>query len=115
MSTRGFSFGRFAAVFTKEFVQMRRDRITFGMMIGVPMMQLVLFGYAINSDPKHLPAALVMGENSTFARSIVSAMERTDYFRFREAPLTERDADWMLKTGEIQFAVTLPPHFSADI
>jgi ABC-2 type transport system permease protein len=110
-----FSIGRFAAVFMKEFVQMRRDRITFGMMIGVPMMQLILFGYAINSDPKNLPAALVMGENSTFARSIVSAMEQTDYFRFRDAPVTEREADWLLKTGEIQFAITIPPHFSDDV
>jgi ABC-2 type transport system permease protein len=110
-----FSLNRFIAVFMKEFVQMRRDRITFGMMIGVPMMQLVLFGYAINSDPKNLPAALVMGENSTFARSIVSAIENTDYFRFRDAPVTEAEADWMLRTGEIQFAVTIPPHFSDDL
>jgi ABC-2 type transport system permease protein len=110
-----FSLGRFAAVFMKEFVQMRRDRITFGMMIGVPMMQLVLFGYAINSDPKHLPAALIMGEDSTFARSIVSAIEQTDYFRLAPAPVTEREADWMLKTGEIQFAISIPAHFSADL
>jgi ABC-2 type transport system permease protein len=110
-----FSVSRFIAVFMKEFVQMRRDRVTFGMMIGVPMMQLVLFGYAINSDPKHLPAALVMGENSSFARSIVSAIENTDYFRFLDAPITESEADWMLKTGEIQFAITIPPHFSDDL
>ena len=69
---------RLWAMIRKEFVQMRRDRITFGMMIGVPLLQLVLFGFAINSDPKHLPAALVMGEDSIFARSIVSAVERTD-------------------------------------
>src|SRR5712691_10204773 len=94
-----FSAGRFLAVFAKEFVQMRRDRITFGMMIGVPLMQLVLFGFASNSDPKHLPAALVMGENSIFARSIVSAIEHTDYIRLMDAPVTERQADWMLKTG----------------
>jgi ABC-2 type transport system permease protein len=110
-----FSVSRFIAVFMKEFVQMRRDRVTFGMMIGVPMMQLVLFGYAINSDPKHLPAALVMGENSSFARSIVSAIENTDYFHFLDAPITESEADWMLKTGEIQFAITIPPHFSDDL
>ncbi|MES1152023.1 MAG: ABC transporter permease, partial [Dongia sp.] len=79
--SRAFSLGRFAAVFTKEFVQMRRDRITFGMMIGVPLLQLVLFGFAINSDPKHLPAVLVMGEDSIFARSIVSTIEHTDYIR----------------------------------
>jgi ABC-2 type transport system permease protein len=110
-----FSLSRFFAVFMKEFVQMRRDRVTFGMMVGVPMMQLVLFGYAINSDPKHLPAALVMGENSTFARSIVSAIENTDYFRFLDAPVTEREADWMLKTGAVQFAVTIPPNFSESL
>jgi ABC-2 type transport system permease protein len=110
-----FSITRFAAVFVKEFVQMRRDRITFGMMIGVPMMQLILFGYAINSDPKHLPAALVMGENSAFARSIVSAIEQTDYFRLLPAPITEREADRLLKTGAIQFAITIPPHFSDDL
>lgn len=113
--SRLFSFNRFVAVFMKEFVQMRRDRVTFGMMIGVPLMQLVLFGYAINSDPKDLPAALVMGENSAFARSIVSAIENTDYFRFLDAPVSEHDADRMLKTGEIQFAVTIPPHFSDDV
>jgi ABC-2 type transport system permease protein len=110
-----FSISRFAAVFMKEFVQMRRDRVTFGMMIGVPMMQLILFGYAINSDPKHLPAALVMGENSGFARSIVSAIEHTDYFRVLPAPITESEADRMLKTGAIQFAITIPPHFSDDL
>ena len=115
MSGRAFSPGRFVAVFTKEFVQMRRDRITFGMMIGVPLLQLVLFGFAINSDPKHLPAALVMGEDSIFARSIVSAVEHTDYIRLMPAPVSEREADRLLKTGDIQFAITIPPHFSADL
>jgi len=110
-----FSLRRFLAVFAKEFVQMRRDRITFGMMIGVPMLQLVLFGYAINSDPKNLPAALVMGEDSVFARSIVSAVEHTDYLRLLPAPVSEKEADWMLKTGDIQFAITIPPHFSDDL
>jgi ABC-2 type transport system permease protein len=57
---------RFLAVFIKEFVQMRRDRITFAMMVGVPLMQLILFGYAINSDPKSLPTAVVMGDSSPF-------------------------------------------------
>ena len=110
-----FSLGRFSAVFTKEFVQMRRDRITFGMMIGVPLLQLVLFGFAINSDPKYLPAVLVMGEDSVFARSIVSTIERTDYLRFAPAPVSEREADRLLKTGDVQFALTIPPHFSNDL
>jgi len=115
MSGHTFSLGRFAAVFNKEFVQMRRDRVTFGMMIGVPLLQLVLFGFAINSDPKHLPAAMVMGEDSIFARSIVSAVEHTDYIRLMPAPVSEREADRLLKTGDIQFAITVPPHFSADL
>jgi ABC-2 type transport system permease protein len=110
-----FSPHRFFAVFAKEFVQMRRDRITFGMMIGVPMMQLVLFGFAINSDPKNLPAVLVMGEDSVFARSIVSAIEHTDYIRLIGPPVDERQADRMLKTGDVQFAITIPPHFEADV
>jgi ABC-2 type transport system permease protein len=110
-----FSLGRFAAIFTKEFVQMRRDRITFGMMIGVPLLQLVLFGFAINSDPKHLPAVLVMGEDSIFARSIVSTVEHTDYIRLAPAPVSAQEADRLLKTGDVQFAFTIPPHFSADL
>src|SRR2546423_11753164 len=108
-----FSPARFWAIVVKEFVQMRRDRLTFGMMIGVPLLQLVLFGFAINSDPKHLPAALVMGEDSIFARSIVSTVEHTDYIRLMPVPVSEREADRLLKTGEIQFAITVPPHFSA--
>ena len=69
-----FSFSRFLAVLAKEFIQMRRDRLTFGMMMGVPLMQLLLFGYAINTDPKDLPAVAVVGENSNFARSLLSAL-----------------------------------------
>ena len=72
---------RLIAVFIKEFVQMRRDRITFAMMVGVPLMQLILFGYAINSDPKALPTAVVIGDSSTFARTFVTALQNSDYFR----------------------------------
>jgi ABC-2 type transport system permease protein len=115
MSGGLFSLRRFAAVFTKEFVQMRRDRITFGMMIGVPLMQLVLFGFAINSDPKHLPAVLVLGEDSSFARSIVSTVEHTDYIRIAPQPVSAAEADRLLKTGAVQFALTIPPHFAEDV
>jgi ABC-2 type transport system permease protein len=79
---------RFLAVFIKEFVQMRRDRITFAMMVGVPLMQLILFGYAINSDPKALPTAVVMGDSSTFGRSIVTALQNSEYFRIVGPPVT---------------------------
>ncbi len=108
-------WSRFLAVFIKEFVQMRRDRITFAMMVGVPLMQLVLFGYAINSDPKALPTAVVMGENTTFARSIVTALQNSAYFKMTGAPVSEAEADRMLRLGEAQFVVTIPTDFTRDV
>lgn len=108
-------WSRFLAVFIKEFVQMRRDRITFAMMVGVPLMQLVLFGYAINSDPKALPTAVVMGENTTFARSIVTALQNSAYFRMTGAPVSEAEADELLRLGAVQFVVTIPVDFTRDI
>ena len=83
-----FAFHRFVAVLMKEFVQMRRDRLTFAMMIGVPIMQLVLFGYAINMDPKALPAAVVSADSSPFSRSLVRALENTGYFKIVAQPAT---------------------------
>jgi ABC-2 type transport system permease protein len=108
-------WSRFLAVFIKEFVQMRRDRITFAMMVGVPLMQLILFGYAINSDPKSLPTAVVMGENSTFARSIVTALQNSAYFKIDGPPVSEAEADRLLRLGEVQFVVTIPVDFTRDI
>ena len=70
-----FSWHRFIAVLVKEFVQMRRDRLTFAMMVGIPIIQLVLFGFAINADPRALPAAVLSADNSVFSRSFVRAVE----------------------------------------
>ena len=108
-------WSRFLAVFIKEFVQMRRDRITFAMMVGVPLMQLILFGYAINSDPKALPTAVVMGENTTFARSIVTALQNSAYFKMDGPPVSEAEADKLLRLGEVQFVVTIPVDFTRDV
>ena len=83
---RGLSLRRVWAVLAKEFLQLRRDRLTFAMMIGVPVMQLVLFGFAINMDPKGLPAAIVATESSPFTRSLARALENTGYFRFVAQP-----------------------------
>ena len=88
MTRFGFSLGRFRAVLVKEFIQMVRDRLTFAMILGVPIMQLILFGYAINADPRALPTAVVLGDNGTFARAIVRALENTDYFRVTDQPRT---------------------------
>ena len=71
---------RWWGIVLKEFLQLRRDRITFGMVLGIPIIQLVLFGYAINTDPKHLPTAVVMADHSEFTRSYLAAMKTSGYF-----------------------------------
>ena len=76
-----FSLTRWWSIVLKEFLQLRRDRVTFGMMIGVPLLQLVLFGFAINSDPKHLPTAVLVADQSIFSRDFVTALENSGYFR----------------------------------
>ena len=107
-----FSGARFLAMVTKEFVQMRRDRLTFAMMIVVPIMQLVLFGFAINMDPKGLPAAVVAAEPSPFSRALVKALEHTGYFRVVETPGSVAEADRLMRLGRVQFVVQLPEDFS---
>ncbi len=106
---------RFIAVLMKEFVQMRRDRLTFAMMIGVPIMQLVLFGYAINTDPKALPAALVTAESSPFSRSLVRALENTGYFRIVATPASVDEADRLIALGKVQFVLQIPEDFSRRV
>jgi ABC-2 type transport system permease protein len=82
------------------------------MIIGIPILQLVLFGYAINSDPKSLPAAVVDYDRSEFSRSIIRALENTRYFTVTQTPAGEDDADRLLAAGDVQFAVVFPPDFS---
>ncbi|HYC35721.1 MAG TPA: ABC transporter permease [Usitatibacter sp.] len=110
--TSMFAWHRFLAIMTKEFVQMRRDRLTFAMMIGVPVMQLVLFGFAINMDPKGLPAAVVSAESSVFSRTLVRALENTGYFRVHALPASLAEADRLLARGEVQFVLHVPADFS---
>ncbi len=110
-----FALHRFLAVLMKEFVQMRRDRLTFAMMIGVPIMQLVLFGYAINMDPKGLPAAVVSAEASPFSRSLVRALENTGYYKVVALPRTVDEADLLLQRGEVQFVLQVPEDFSRKL
>jgi ABC-2 type transport system permease protein len=109
---RLFAWQRFLAVLTKELVQVRRDRLTFAMMIGVPVMQLVLFGYAINMDPKGLPAAVVAADPGPFTRSFVRALENTGYFRIVAQPAGVAESDRLLAEGEVQFVLHVPADFS---
>ena len=111
----GISRARINAVFLKELVQMRRDRLTFAMILGIPIIQLVLFGFAINSDPKHLPTALNVQDPSVFSRRVVSALENTGYFRIVRSGVSEAEADALLASGAVAFVVSVPPDFSRKL
>ncbi len=110
-----FSVARLYAVILKEFIQLRRDRLTFAMMIGVPLMQLTLFGFAINSDPKQLPTIVVAQEHTVFTRSVVHAMQNSGYFRIVASTDDPRVADAALASGTAQFALTVPAGFARDL
>jgi len=110
MST-GFSPRRVYALVLKEFLQAIRDRMTFAMMVGIPVLQLVLFGYAINSDPRALPTAVIAADNGAFARSIVSAFENSTYYRVVAHPRTVGEADRLMARGEVQFIIRFPEDF----
>ncbi|NBR08670.1 MAG: ABC transporter permease [Opitutaceae bacterium] len=112
MNPPRFTFHRFWAIVLKEFIQMKRDRVTFGMMIGIPLMQLIIFGFAINADPKHLPAAIRSADQGPFARTLIVALKNSGYFNLvREAP-TESEAQRLLQLGDVQFIINIPEDFS---
>ena len=106
---------RTLAVLLKEFVQLRRDRLTFAMMIGVPTMQLLLFGYAINLDPKGLPTLALAGGDGPFTRAVTQALENSGYFRIVGHAASPSAVDRALITGEVQFAVRVPADFERKL
>jgi ABC-2 type transport system permease protein len=110
-----FSFKRLRALTTKEFIQILRDRSTFGMIFMMPIIQLLLYGYAINTNPRMLPTAVVSFDNSIYARDIVSAMQNTQYFKIVAQPPTEAEADDLMAKGQIQFIIEIPQDFSRQI
>ncbi len=110
-----FSSNRMLAVFIKEFQQMMRDRLTFAMAVGIPILQLVLFGYAINTDPKGLPTAVISNDSSVMARSLVAALQNTGYFRVTHSGTREEEGEALLATGEVQFLLVIPPNFSQRV
>jgi ABC-2 type transport system permease protein len=109
------SLARMFAIMLKEAQQMLRDKLTFAMAVGVPIMQLVLFGYAINTDPKGLPTAVVSQDTSPMARSLIAALQTSGYFRVVETGLSEARGDALLQSGDIQFLVVVPDDFGARI
>ncbi|MCJ7498997.1 ABC transporter permease [bacterium] len=110
-----FSPARFWAIIVKEFIQMRRDRLTFGMMIGIPLMQIIVFGYAINFDPKNLPVTVVSADNSVFSRDLVYAMENSGYFRITGTAASEKEAARLLDLGDVQFILNIPENFGRKL
>ncbi len=112
---REFSLRRFWAIVVKESIQMRRDRLTFLMMISMPLMQLILFGYAINSDPRHLPAGVLLADHGPQARTLLEAIRNSSYFTFVREFRTEEESRAALARGAIQFLINIPEDFTRDL
>jgi ABC-2 type transport system permease protein len=112
---RRFTFHRLWAIVLKEFIQMKRDRVTFGMMVGIPLMQLMMFGFAINSDPRHLPTAVRTADQGPFARTLIQALRTSDYFFLVREATTEEEAQRLLQLGDVQFVVNIPEDFSRKL
>jgi len=110
----GFSLARLIAMLRKEWVQMRRDRATVGLTVALPLIQLFLFGYAINANPRHLPTGLITAEHSTYERTLVAALQNTEYFDIHSFS-SEDEAEQALARGDVLFVLNIPPGFSRRI
>ncbi len=106
---------RILAVLAKEFVQLTRDRLTYAMILLIPIVQLLLFGYAINNEPRRLPTAVLVQDNSSFARSTVSAFVNTQFFHITHEARSVAELDDLLRRGEVQFALTIPGDFTRRV
>jgi ABC-2 type transport system permease protein len=111
----GISLSRILAVLQKEFIQLLRDRLTYAMMLGIPVIQLLLFGYAINSDPKQLPTAVLVQDQGQFSRSVLGALQRSDYFRIDHVARSPAEMDELIERGAVQFAITIPGDFTRRV
>ena len=112
---RSGAAGRTWAMLIKEFVQLRRDRVTFATMIFIPVMQLLLFGFAINTSPRHLPTAVLVHEDSDLARSILAALGNTSYFKVVRVARTEAEMDHWMRSGAVLFGVEIPAGFERSV
>jgi ABC-2 type transport system permease protein len=115
MRRASFSLSRWAGIIVKEFIQLKRDRLTFGMIIGIPVIQLLLFGFAINTDPKHLPTAVLSADSSPWSRSLLAAMQNSGYFRIDHRLQREAELEQALALGDVQFAITIPENFGRKL
>ena len=109
------SWTRWIGIVVKEFIQLKRDRLTFGMIIGIPVLQLILFGYAINADPKRLPTAVLSADSGPHSRALLAAMQTSGYFRIERHVADEGELDDLLAKGRVQFGVTIPENFGRKL
>ena len=109
------SWSRWVGIIVKEFIQLKRDRLTFGMIIGIPVLQLILFGYAINADPKRLPTAVLAADSSQYSRTLLAAMQNSGYWRITQRVSSEAEAEELLAHGEAQFVVSIPENFGRKL
>lgn len=112
---KGFSLNRLWGIITKEFIQIKRDRPTIIMMIAIPLMQLMLFGFAINTNPKNLPTAIVSADNSMFTRMLFQGMKNTEYFKFVKPVNTLQEAEDLMKKNKVLFIISIPQNFTHDL
>ena len=109
------SGGAPGAMLIKEFIQLKRDRVSFAMIIMIPLMQLLLFGYAINTKPRHLPTAVLLQEQSDLGRSILRRCENTNYFKVTHSRADEAEFDRLLASGTVLFAIEIPASFERAV
>jgi ABC-2 type transport system permease protein len=112
---RSFSWTRVLAVAAKELTQLRRDRLTYAMMLVVPVVQLLLFGYAINNDPRRLPTIVEAQDTGPMARSVIAALQNSGYFHVIGSADGPGELDRAIESGRAQFAVTIPEDFSRRV
>jgi len=110
-----FSFERLMAIMTKEFILIKRDRLTLAMLIGIPLMQLILFGYAINTNPRNLPTAILSFDHSQFTRAFIKGLENTKYFSIVKIAKSKKEANSLISKGKVQFIITIPSSFTRDL
>ena len=111
----GLSLSRILAVLAKEFTQLVRDRLTYAMIIGIPVIQLLLFGYAINTDPKHLPTAVLVQDQGDLSRSVIASLKNSQYFDIVASVGTPSELNRLIEKGSVQFAITIPGDFSRKV
>ena len=111
----GLSASRIMAVLAKEFTQLLRDRLTYAMILAIPIVQLLMFGYAINNDPKHLPTAVLVQDQGQFSRSILASLDNSDYVRIVADARSPSELNEMIRSGKVQFAITIPGDFTRRV